>query len=90
MFLPGLGQVYSGNVTSGLNSLVLTSSFIAIGAGITLVYNPLDALVAILPWYQRYYTGGYNNAEVIAQNKIKKKRNVVYQEIVELVEEELK
>jgi len=89
MFLPGLGQVYAGNITSGLNSLVLTSSFIAIGAGITLVYTPLDALVAILPWFQRYYTGGYNNAEVIAQDKIKKKRSLVYQEIVELVEDEL-
>lgn len=87
MILPGLGQTYSGDIKSGINSLLLTSGLIALGINITLRYHPIDAIITILPWYQRYYTGGYGKAEEIARKKRNLKRNEVYTTILKLVSE---
>jgi tetratricopeptide (TPR) repeat protein len=85
MILPGAGQFYSGDVKSGFNSLLLTSGLVALGINIALRYQPIDAIVAILPWYQRYFTGGYDRAEEIAIKKRATKRNEIYLQILELV-----
>jgi len=87
MIIPGLGQTYSGEIKSGLNSLLLTSGLIALGINISVRYKPIDAVFTILPWYQRYYTGGYGNAEEIARRKRQNKRNDIYNIILELVSE---
>ena len=87
MILPGLGQFYSGDTKSGLNSLFLTSGLIALGVNISIRYSPADAIFAILPWYQRYYTGGYGKAEEIASRKRQLKRNEVYNKILKLIAE---
>jgi hypothetical protein len=87
MILPGLGQTYSGDLKSGLNSLMLTSGLIALGINISLKYTPVDAILSILPWYQRYYTGGYGKAEEIARKKRENKRNETYTRILKLVSE---
>jgi tetratricopeptide (TPR) repeat protein len=87
MILPGLGQVYSGDIKSGLNSLLLTSGLIALGFNISAKYQPVDAILTILPWYQRYYTGGYGKAEEIARKKRDMKRNEIYIRILKLVGE---
>jgi tetratricopeptide (TPR) repeat protein len=84
MILPGLGQTYSGDVKSGLNSLLLTSGLIALGIDISIRYTPIDAIFAILPWYQRYYTGGYGKAEEIARKKREQRRNETYTKILNL------
>lgn len=85
IFLPGLGQTYSGDLKSGLNSLLLTSGLIALGINISIRYTPVDAIFAILPWIQRYYTGGYIKAEGIAIRKRQLKRNELYTKILHLV-----
>jgi len=85
MILPGLGQTYSGDLKSGLNSLLLTSGLIALGINISIRYRPVDAVFSILPWYQRYYTGGYGKAEEIAIRKRQKKRNEVYTKVLKLI-----
>ena len=87
MILPGLGQAYSGDIKSGLNSLLLTSGLIALGINISFRYHPIDAIASILPWYQRYYTGGYGKAEEIASKKRQFKRNEIYTTILQLVGE---
>jgi hypothetical protein len=87
MILPGLGQTYSGDLKSGINSLLLTSGLIALGIHISVKYHPIDAVFAILPWFQRYYAGGYGNAEKIAVKKRQLKRNEIYTEILKLVDE---
>jgi tetratricopeptide (TPR) repeat protein len=87
MILPGLGQSYSGDFKSGINSLLLTSGLIAMGINIGIRYSPIDAIVAILPWYQRYYTGGYGKAEEIAARKRQLNRNEVYNKILRLIAE---
>jgi tetratricopeptide (TPR) repeat protein len=87
MILPGLGQTYSGDLKSGLNSLLLTSGLIALGINISIRYQPIDAILTIFPWYQRYYTGGYGKAEEIARRKRQLKRNEIYTAILQLVGE---
>jgi len=87
MILPGAGQIYSGDFKAGLNSLLLTSGLIAVGVNISIQYRPIDAVFSILPWFQRYYTGGYGKAEGIAIRKRQLKRNEVYNKILKLIAE---
>jgi len=87
MILPGLGQTYSGDIKSGINSLLLTSGLIALGINIAIRYKPIDAIITILPWYQRYYTGGYGKAEEIARKKRNLKKDELYTTILKLVGE---
>lgn len=85
MILPGLGQAYSLDLKSGLNSLLLTSGLIALGINISIRYTPVDAIFTILPWYQRYYIGGFGKAEEIASGKRQLKRNAVYTKLSKLI-----
>jgi len=87
MIFPGAGQIYSGDFKAGLNSLLLTSGLIAVGVNISIQYRPIDAVFSILPWFQRYYTGGYGKAEEIALRKRQLKRNNVYNKILKLIAE---
>jgi hypothetical protein len=87
MITPGLGQAYSHDLKSGLNSLLLTSGLIALGINISIRYSPVDAIFAILPWYQRYYTGGFGKAGEIASRKRQLKRNEVYNKILKMIAE---
>ena len=87
MIVPGLGQTYSGDLKSGLNSLLVTSGLIAIGISISLNYKPINAAFTIAPWYQRYYSGGCGNAEKIAIEKRNHKRSRVYSAILKLISE---
>jgi tetratricopeptide (TPR) repeat protein len=87
MILPGSGQIYSGDLKAGLNSLLLTSGLIAVGVNISIKYRPIDAVFSILPWYQRYYTGGYGKAAEIALRNRQLKRNEVYNKILKLIAE---
>jgi tetratricopeptide (TPR) repeat protein len=85
MILPGLGQTYSGDMKAGANSLLLTSGLIALFIHISIKYRFIDGLVTVLPWYQRYYTGGFGRAELIASEKRKDKRSKVYSETLFLM-----
>jgi tetratricopeptide (TPR) repeat protein len=87
MILPGLGQTYSGDLKAGLNSLLLASGLIALGIEISLRYTPLEALFSVLPWYQRYYTGGYGKAAEIANRRRQVKRNEIYTKVLKVIEE---
>jgi hypothetical protein len=83
IFLPGLGQFYAGDIKNGLNSLLLTGGFFTIGFIVAINYSLVDAMVAVVPWIQRYYVGGYNRAAGIAENKKKSKQDKVYQAILQ-------
>lgn len=82
IIIPGLGQFYSGDIRNGINSFLITSIFLAIGINTAIVYSPIDAIASVIPWYQRYFMGGYQKAETIAIKKIARKRAVLYQEIL--------
>ena len=85
MIIPGLGQIYSGNVPEGLNSFLLTEAFLVLGLVVTYEYSLIDAIVAVLPWYQRYYMGGLNNTWKVATNKRQSRRSIAYKQILDII-----
>ena len=86
MILPGAGQFYTGDIKEGFKSLLLTSGLITLMVIITINIDILTAAVAILPWFQRYYTGGYNKAGTLASIKRQRNRSKIYNQIVKIVE----
>lgn len=86
VILPGLGQFYAGDIKNGLNSLLLTGGLMFIGIRSAINTSFIDAAISVLPWFQRYYTGGYKKAEVIAEAKIKERRYKAFNELLDLVE----
>lgn len=86
IILPGLGQFYAGDVKNGLNSLLLTGGVVTWGILAAIGSPaPLDIFITMVPWFQRYYMGGYKKAEVIAENQKKKRRSKVYNQILDEV-----
>lgn len=86
MFLPGLGQFYAGDVKNGFNSLLLNSGLLYLGVRMLLAGSSgFDALFTILPWFQRYYTGGFKKAEIIAGEKKQKRRNELYNKLLDAI-----
>lgn len=87
LIIPGLGQVYAGDVGEGLNSFFLTEAFLVLGLVVSFEYSLIDAVVTILPWYQRYYLGGLDNSREIATNKRQMRRSEAYKKILGIVKE---
>jgi len=86
IILPGLGQLYAGDIKNGINSFLLTGGLIALGINTAINLTLLDALMSVAPWFQRYYLGGYNRAEKIAADKFKEKQNRVFLSILGVCE----
>ncbi len=85
MCLPGLGQFYAGDIKNGINSLVINALFVGLFTYSFVTISPIDAYFSVLPWFQRYYKGGYTKAGIIAEQKVKKRRVKVYNEIIATV-----
>jgi tetratricopeptide (TPR) repeat protein len=86
MIIPGLGQLYVGDIKNGLNSFILSAGLFALGVRSAIINNPLDAAISVLPWFQRYYQGGFKKAELIAIAKIQEKRYKIYNQLLDEVE----
>jgi len=69
VFFPGAGQFYCGEVAEGFNSLLLTASLVGLGILMAYYVSPLDAVVTLFPWFQRYYQGGFRRAGELARNR---------------------
>ncbi|MEX2513305.1 MAG: hypothetical protein WD398_10400 [Cyclobacteriaceae bacterium] len=87
MFIPGLGQIYAGDWGAGINSFILNGGLIALGVHTAVQFTLFDAAITILPWYQRFYMGGYMGAEKAAFDKIASKRGEIYRDVLEVIEE---
>lgn len=87
IIVPGLGQIYCGNVSEGLNSLFLTESLLLLGVIVSYNYSIIDAIVSVLPWYQRYYMGGLNNTAELVEKKRQKNRSEAYREVLDVLKE---
>ncbi len=83
--LPGAGQVYAGNPGAGINSLILTGSFVGLVLYLSVRINPIDAILTGLPWFQRYYQGGFDQAEISAEHARELRRNKHYQEALQII-----
>lgn len=80
MFLsvvPGLGQLYLGEYNASLNSFLLSTAIFGLYLIALNHVAILDAIITILPWFQRYYSGGLLQAKALAT----KKKKVVYFQI---------
>jgi tetratricopeptide (TPR) repeat protein len=89
ILFPGLGQIYSGDPGSGINSLVLVGGLAVVAVWAWQTYGLLDALLSVSSWYYRYYTGGIQNARAAALNRIAHEREDTYHQIMNLVENNL-
>ena len=85
MILPGAGQFYTGNIKDGINSMLLSTGLFALGIYSSINIDPLYGIVSVLPWFQRYYQGGYTNAEKSARKKRQKNRNDIYNKIIDVI-----
>lgn len=84
--LPGLGQLYYGDVKNGLNSFLLTSGLLILGLHLAIVISPFDALLTVGPWYYRYYQGGVRRAGEIAAARRERKRAIIYQQLFDALD----
>ncbi len=89
-FMPGLGQLYAGDVKNGLNSMALNAAMVALTINVGVNYSTFDAFLAVFPWVQRYYLGGTDKAEMIAQDKLLENRQDFYLEIMEIFDDQVK
>jgi hypothetical protein len=48
-------------------------------------YSIIDAVVSVLPWYQRYYMGGLNNTAELVEKKRQKNRSEAYREVMDVL-----
>ncbi|MEI7803478.1 MAG: hypothetical protein WCI97_12565 [Bacteroidota bacterium] len=87
MIIPGLGQFYAGDIRDGLNSLIISSAFMYLGINTALQYSFIEA-TSVVPWFARYYMGGYNHAKIIMENRIEEKQFSIYQQILKIIETE--
>lgn len=85
MCFPGLGQLYAGDIKNSANSLTLTSLLAYAAIHIAINESVFDAIFTIMPWFQRYYQGGYIRAETIAIQKRAEKRAKIFQHISETI-----
>jgi tetratricopeptide (TPR) repeat protein len=86
LIVPGTGQFYTGQYKSGINSIVLLGiiSIIAVDLGIR--FSFYDPLITILPWFFRYYKGGYRNSKEFAHEKLNQNRTQTLNEILEIIQ----
>ncbi|MEO0897880.1 MAG: hypothetical protein AAFY71_15845 [Bacteroidota bacterium] len=84
-FLPGLGQAYAGNAKDAINSLLLTGGLLTLTVYVGINVSIFDAILAVWPWFYRYYQGGYKRSELMAFNKKERKRAEIYQELLQLL-----
>jgi hypothetical protein len=85
MCLPGLGQFYAGDIKNGFNSLIINALFVGLFTYSFITISPVDAYFSVLPWFQRYYKGGYTKAGIIANERVKQKRKLLYNEIITII-----
>ncbi len=84
VFIPGSGQLYAGYPIDALNSMTISGAFLYLYIYTIRSYSFVDGILAVLPWFERYYFGGMDNAEELTIKKINQKRNHIYKQILEI------
>ncbi len=82
--LPGSGQCYVGEWKEGINSFVLIGGLLYGLYRFGSLYAPIDGLLLFGPWVQRYYQGGAEKANKLAQRSIQTKKNEAFNQLIEL------
>ncbi len=87
VFIPGSGQLYCGDYKGALNSLLLTAGLAILYVNTAVNYTFIDATISVLPWFQRYYQGGFENAGKATIIKRERKIKEQYQQILSVIEQ---
>ena len=83
--VPGSGQLYSGHIKEGLNSLLLTGGLAWLTFNTMIRLSYLDAIVSVFPWFYRYYSGGLSNAGELANERIREHESEIYHALLEVI-----
>jgi len=84
--IPGMGQTYSGDFKNGINSTALLGLIGYSGVRIATTYSILDAVLAVSPWFWRYYIGGIRKTAFIAENKRNQNKAEILAKILKQIE----
>lgn len=74
MILPGSGLMYVGDWKNGVSSLVLVGGLATLMVVSTANTGFMNAFLNVFPWYQRYYMGGFQLTENVAEDKLNARR----------------
>ncbi len=85
LFFPGSGQIYAGDWKNGFNSFALNGLLVYIFLVDMQNYSFWDSFIAIYPWLQRYWMGGYKRAQNIARRKRAENRARTFRRIKQLI-----
>jgi tetratricopeptide (TPR) repeat protein len=88
LIVPGSGQLYSKEYKEAANSAILLGGLFYLTVSFATRFSYLEAIVVMLPWFQRYYTGGANKAEKLAKDQQLVMRNNSYLSILDLLKTE--
>jgi len=80
--VPGTGQFYANEYREGVNSVIINSIFVYSWIRTINLYGAIDAFIAVLPWFQRYYVGGFNKASLLAYERMLTNRKAKLAEIL--------
>ncbi|MFA5814270.1 MAG: tetratricopeptide repeat protein [Bacteroidales bacterium] len=83
--LPGIGQIYAGDVQSGIFSMLFCSFLLTTGYFSVLALKSNIILLYLIPWIQRYYVGGMIYAREIAEQRISDRNSMIYLEILDIL-----
>lgn len=85
MGLPGLGQLYAGDLRNAANSAILIGSLATAGLWMALTVTPLDAILTLAPWLIRYYMGGAYHAERLVDAHKQKRKAAIYARVMDVL-----
>ncbi len=85
IILPGLGQLYAGDIKNGINSMALNAFLIWGFIHTWQTYSFIDSYISVFPWFQRYYIGSAIHARDIAEKKKARKKEKYFDEIVKVI-----
>lgn len=80
--IPGVGQLYLKEYKAAGNSLFITTGFSVLYFFAFKNLPPLDAAFTVLPWLNRYYSGGMLQAKRLAISKKQYNHILFYNELI--------
>lgn len=84
VFIPGAGQLYSGDYKNAANSFILTGGLVVLFFATAVNYTFLDAFVSVMPYFQRYYFGGIKKAKATAIAKRENNKDKMVEKVLSI------
>jgi len=88
LIIPGAGQFYTGKIKDGILSFTLIGGMVFLAVYTSVNVDIYMSLISVIPWVQRYYTGGYTKAEAMARLKLTQNRSKIFNKIIQQLDKE--